>query len=888
MSFGYLKTSRFPPLSLPLVPSTTAPSPVASGGNASGNSSVDEWGANSGSAADAPAALAAAVPLASSTSPTAAAAAAAAAFEGAEDHHGHDDHLAADLGLDGVSWPWEGGGDEGRHSLAALKTTAAGAGGASSALPLAPSHLAVTAAAAATNSGGSNSNSGGSGVASQSQWTTPSSGGDPGHGASVSPRSEAGGSGGGGGGEGGGGTPTTAHEAAGASAAGTAGGAFYLPNPMDAAVAAAPPPPAPYSTAAVPLPFGVSATGAFALGPSSGPAPAGGVLSQLGAQHRSLLSPGAAAPVAGYRSAAASSSAAGLFAHLEPRCFDFAAPSSAAALAARAAFSTVAHPPCPPSAAAGPSVPDIPDAWAAAALCDELVDLGAHPGAHRGDPWRRRSLSFGDLAAAEAAALACAAAASAAAAAAAHVAETGHAAETAAMMRRLARPATAGGAAAVAAAAGGNSKRRFSNVGGRNSIEQQRFGGATQQQFHHHLPLTPSEAELAALLPLSALDDCDEGAESDSGWTPAVAAARRRFESERGEAAARQGGGRSARNDFDEAHLHPAPPVAPPQIKRARSVSCLSSHGVAGGGGGLLPLAPAVSKATAEGAAASKLHRDEALMFASMRMMKTSSPLPPPSPAGAPSSSPATAAASSSPSPSPAPAMPRQLPPRLQSQGQKQQRNNTFSSSSGGGSANAGAAGSPHSAATAAAAAAALPSSLPPQQQTEQEGEEANPQNLVVAPPHLPPPPPPPPGFWLTAPPIPKERGVQPDEVCWARLLSYPWWPAVVRSPPPPSALALRRKPESVFVVFFGDGNCAWLNPRSLDRFASGYGKRSAKPRKDLQKAVDEAWRALGVERPGPAAAAGDAGAGAGDATGDLALPEGFDESRPALAPQHF
>ena len=140
----------------------------------------------------------------------------------------------------------------------------------------------------------------------------------------------------------------------------------------------------------------------------------------------------------------------------------------------------------------------------------------------------------------------------------------------------------------------------------------------------------------------------------------------------------------------------------------------------------------------------------------------------------------------------------------------------------------------------------------------------------------------PPPGFWLTGPPVPKERGAQPHEVCWARLLSYPWWPAVVRSPPPASALALRRKPESVFVVFFGDGNCAWLSPRSLDRFASGYGKRSAKPRRDLQKAVDEAWRALGVARP---VAAGGAAAGGGSGGEELALPEGFDESRPALAP---
>ena len=245
-------------------------------------------------------------------------------------------------------------------------------------------------------------------------------------------------------------------------------------------------------------------------------------------------------------------------------------------------------------------------------------------------------------------------------------------------------------------------------------------------------------------------------------------------------------------------------------------------------------------------------------MFASMRMMQTSS-----------SAAAAAAAAAASSSP-PAPAS--RLPPRLSPK-------NPFSSSSG----------SPRSTATAAASVAA-PSPLQGEEEGEEgEGEEEEEED--TKPLSLPPPPP---GFWLTAPPVPKERGAQPDEVCWARLLSYPWWPAVVRSPPPASALALRRKPESVFVVFFGDGNCAWLSPRSLSRFASGYAKRSAKPRRDLQKAVDEAWRALGVARPVAAAVAagGDAAAGEGSGGGgggeELVFPDGFDESRPALAPHHF
>ena len=752
-----------------------------------------------------------------------AAAAAAAAFEGAEDdhhsHHHHNSHnrtgdddedglLAADLGIDGVSWPWEGGSSGEGASLAALKTaeaaTAVAGEGALAALP--PQQQPLAASAATNSGGGSNS----WGVASQSQWTNnPSScggggggGADPRHGVSVSPRSEAGG--------GDGGTPTTRAEA-GASAA--PGSAFCLQSPTTAAAAAAPLGAFALASSGPALAPAAAAAATAAAAPAASAATAA-VLSQFHAQHRSLLLAPPAAPVAGYR-AAASTFGAGLFSQQQQLRFDLAAPSSAA-LAARAALST-ADPSClSSSAVAGPSVPDIPDAWAAAALCDELVDLGAHPGAHRGDPWRRRSLSFGDLAAAEAAALATAASAAAASASAAHVAETGHAAEVAAAanMRRFIRPATA---VAAAAGGGGSSKRRFSTVGGRNSIEELRFGAtaALPQSLH------TTEAELlAAFLPMSSNIDCDEGAESDSGWTPAVAAARRRFDSERGCA---------GRGGSDEG----APPVALPQMKRARSVSCLSLHGLCGG---LLPAA--LSKATAAAAAASRLHRDEALMFASMKMMQTSSSTGPSSPA------------SSSRQP---PSMPR-LPPRLASQ---QKHKNPFSSSS---------AGSPHS--------TAAPS--PPHQQPEEE--EANPQPISL--------PPPPPGFWLTAPPIPKERGAQPDEVCWARLLSYPWWPAIVKHPPPASAFALRHKPESVFVVFFGDGNCAWLSPRSLDRFASGYSKRSAKPRKDLQKAVDEAWRALGVARP--VAAAGGGGAAGETGSEELALPDGFDDSRPALAPQHF
>jgi len=119
---------------------------------------------------------------------------------------------------------------------------------------------------------------------------------------------------------------------------------------------------------------------------------------------------------------------------------------------------------------------------------------------------------------------------------------------------------------------------------------------------------------------------------------------------------------------------------------------------------------------------------------------------------------------------------------------------------------------------------------------------------------------------WASLPPLPTTHGHLAGEIVWARMLSYPWWPAQV-VPPPPSAHGLRHKPGAVYVVFFGDGNCAWLSPRSLDRFGAGYAKRAAKPRRDLQAAVDAAWAAVGVPRPAPGA-----------------LPPGFGAGRPVVA----
>jgi len=371
--------------------------------------------------------------------------------------------------------------------------------------------------------------------------------------------------------------------------------------------------------------------------------------------------------------------------------------------------------------------------------------------------------------------------------------------------------------------------------GARPSIEQRRYGnsvggggGDVGVGTSSLAPLAAfggtdddPHAEPAGLLPLSALDDGadggeggEEGAESDSGWTPAVAAARRPQGEETG----------GEKGDDGDSDLGPAPPVAPPQLKRARSVSCLSSRGRGSLAGGLFPdLVPRVShSASATLAAQAKaLRRIQLQMQQEQRTHSSSSPT-----------------ASSSPLP----------------RAPVQQHDDFFTSSNDNNDGS-------------------TPPSSPQNGGEEIEQQQQQQQR-------------PPPGAWLSGPPIPKERGVVPGEVVWARMLSFPWWPAQVRRPPP-GAHSLRHKPGSVYVVFFGDGNCAWLSPRSLDRFACGYEKRSAKPRKDLQRALDEAWVALGVERPRAKAGGDGASTTTAKAKGveELELPLGFDESRPAISP---
>jgi len=123
-------------------------------------------------------------------------------------------------------------------------------------------------------------------------------------------------------------------------------------------------------------------------------------------------------------------------------------------------------------------------------------------------------------------------------------------------------------------------------------------------------------------------------------------------------------------------------------------------------------------------------------------------------------------------------------------------------------------------------------------------------------------------------PPAAAAAGFALGEVVWARMLSYPWWPAQV-VPPAPAAHRLRHKPDSIFVVFYGDGNCAWLSQRSLDHFGGGgYAKRAAKAGvRGLQDAIDAGWGALGRPRPDSGRAFAEGGGAKGGAGGGAPRP---------------
>jgi len=88
--------------------------------------------------------------------------------------------------------------------------------------------------------------------------------------------------------------------------------------------------------------------------------------------------------------------------------------------------------------------------------------------------------------------------------------------------------------------------------------------------------------------------------------------------------------------------------------------------------------------------------------------------------------------------------------------------------------------------------------------------------------------------------------------VVWAKMQSYPWWPAQVQYPTQ-DQMRLRHSSSDIFIVFYGTADYSWLPISDLKLFRANlpeYSKFAAPKKKSLQGAIDQAWVSLGQPRP--------------------------------------
>ena len=88
--------------------------------------------------------------------------------------------------------------------------------------------------------------------------------------------------------------------------------------------------------------------------------------------------------------------------------------------------------------------------------------------------------------------------------------------------------------------------------------------------------------------------------------------------------------------------------------------------------------------------------------------------------------------------------------------------------------------------------------------------------------------------------------------VVWAKMPSYPWWPAQVQSPGIEQS-RLKHASTDTFVVFYGSADYAWLpssDIKSFKKWDNNYRTFSKVRNKGLQRALDQVWLHLGEDRP--------------------------------------
>ena len=96
------------------------------------------------------------------------------------------------------------------------------------------------------------------------------------------------------------------------------------------------------------------------------------------------------------------------------------------------------------------------------------------------------------------------------------------------------------------------------------------------------------------------------------------------------------------------------------------------------------------------------------------------------------------------------------------------------------------------------------------------------------------------------------QRPMLPGEVVWAKIPSYPWWPAQVQAPEEAHLQLRHNKKRDLFVVFFGDDNqCSWLPRDKLEPWmCEDFAERTTKRTKGLQNAVKAALEAIASAEP--------------------------------------
>mmetsp|Transcript_29967 Transcript_29967/g.84546 ORF Transcript_29967/g.84546 Transcript_29967/m.84546 type:complete len:910 (+) Transcript_29967:348-3077(+) len=89
-----------------------------------------------------------------------------------------------------------------------------------------------------------------------------------------------------------------------------------------------------------------------------------------------------------------------------------------------------------------------------------------------------------------------------------------------------------------------------------------------------------------------------------------------------------------------------------------------------------------------------------------------------------------------------------------------------------------------------------------------------------------------------------------PGDIVWAKIGTYPWWPAQVQQAMLQEHKDIPHKATDYFLVFYGDRNVNWLPETSLRPFHWNYERHSLVKGRNLQSSIDEAWGAMGKDRP--------------------------------------